>query len=268
MTHPGTPEGAPPEGTPPPAAAAAAPPPAAPPAEVDLDSPLTQEQFDRGYVEKLRAEAAKHRTAAKEAQARYEAQFEGLEDESDFQYLLGMAKKLNTDPHASRQELLDLAERLGKDLGIGTTPPPADDDKDKPLTKADLEKIEYEREVARQQQLLVQEAASYSDDHHKFEDGQPEYAQLLWLAQHDPEASKGGKDRLKLAADKIKAKREEIGKAAVAAYIESVRSGASQFPPASAPAGGAPAGAPGASSPKSWKDASASAMEKLIRGTL
>lgn len=261
MTMPGIPEGAPPEGTPPPAA-----PPAA--VEVDLDTPITGTSFDQAYVEKLRTQAARYRTEAKEAKAQYDAQFEGLEDRSDFEYLLNMARKLNTDPQASHKDLLDLAERLGKDIGAAAPAvPPVVDDKDKPLTLADIEKREYDREVQRQHQLLIAEASSYSDDKFKFEDGHEEYARLLWVAQNDPEASKGGKDRLKLAAAKIKARDEDIGKAAVAAYVESVRSGGSGFPPASGGAGGAPAAAQGAGSPKNFKDASASAMERLIRGT-
>lgn len=238
----------------------------APPAEVDLETPLEERTYTKAEMQSVRAEAAARRVEARDLKAAQDAWFDGLDDRGDFDYLLNMAKKLNTDPHASRQELLDLAERLGKDLGVGTTPPPADD-KDKPLTRADLEKIEFDKEVARQQVLLKQEAASFSDDTYKFEDGREEFARLLWIAQNDPEVSKAGAKRLESAAAKIKAHDEATGKAAVAAYIESVRSGASQFPPASAPAGGAPAAAPGAGSPKGWKAASESAMEKLIRGT-
>lgn len=263
MTMPGTPEGS---GNPvvPPSAET---PPSAPPAEVDLETPLEERTYTKAEMQSVRAEAAARRVEARDLKAAQDAWFDGLDDRGDFDYLLNMAKKLNTDPHASRQELLDLAERLGKDLGVGTTPPPAADDKDKPLTRADLEKIDFDKEVARQQVLLKQEAASFSDDTYKFEDGREEFARLLWIAQNDPEVSKAGAKRLESAAAKIKAHDEATGKAAVAAYIESVRSGASQFPPASAPAGGAPAAAPGAGSPKGWKAASESAMEKLIRGT-
>jgi hypothetical protein len=263
MTMPGTPEGAPPAAAAPPAA-----PPAAP-AEVDLESPLTQDSFDRTYVEKLRAEAARHRTAAKDAQARYDAQFEGLEDRGDFDYLLGMARKLNTDPSASVKELRDLADRLGEQLGIDTKPPvadPATDPRKKVLTVEDLEKIEFDREVARQTEILKADALALSDDRYSFADGREEYARLLWIGQNDPEVAKVPfKDRLSAAAAKIKAHDEAVGAAAVAAYVESVRAGGDQFPPASAPGGGAPAAAPGSGPPKGWKNASASALERITK---
>lgn len=239
------------------------PPPAAPPVEVDLDTPLEERTYTKAEIAAVRAEAAANRVKAREAQERYDKQFEGLEDKADFEYLLDMARKLNTDPHASVAELRALADRLGEGLAPAAPPPPVAD-RDKPLTLADFEKIELDREVARQGQLIKAEAAALSDDRFKFVDGNEEFARLLWIATNDKEASKAP-NRLEAAAAKIKAHDEATGKAAVAAYIEQVRSGAEQFPPASAPAGGAPAGAPGAGSPKTFKEASASAMEKLMK---
>lgn len=275
MTMPGTPEtGAPPaaEGTPtaPPAGA----PPAAPPAEVDLDAPLTETHYDRAYVEKLRAEAAANRIKARDAQAAFDKQFEGLEDRSDFEYLLAMARKLNDDPHGAHADLEGLTKRLAEDLGITKKQAEAivngDDDPNRPLTRADLEKIEYDREVERQQRLIASEAEALSGDDYKFVDGNPEYAQLIWLVVNDKDV-KGAPNKLEAAAAKMRARdaaiREEAGKAAVAAYVEQVRTGAASFPPAgTASAAAAPAGAGAPSGRRDFKSASESAFERISKG--
>ena len=65
------------------------------------------QQFDRTYVQKLRDEAAKHRTAA----APYKEVFDAY-DEADKEIWFDLAKSMATDPKVGAQKMLELAQGL------------------------------------------------------------------------------------------------------------------------------------------------------------
>jgi hypothetical protein len=104
---------------------AAAPPASASPApgvgEVDAlaDLPTDQAVFDRGYVERIRAEGAKHRVAAREAAEKlngYEQVF-GQYDEVDRGVWLDLARTWATDPAAAAQTMDRIARAVLADGG-------------------------------------------------------------------------------------------------------------------------------------------------------
>lgn len=96
-------EGAP--AAPAPAAPAPAVTPAAPAADPFDDA--TVQTFDRSYVEKLRREAAEHRTAAKP----YKEVFDAYDD-ADKEIWFDLAKSMAADPKVGAQKMLELAQGL------------------------------------------------------------------------------------------------------------------------------------------------------------
>lgn len=96
------------------------------PESLDSDLPEGEDVFPRDYVEKLRAEAAKHRTRARDI----ESKFEGYTPEEKERFL-ELAHQLSTDPKAAYEEFAGVTERLAKQLGIEEktmeeTPTPAE----------------------------------------------------------------------------------------------------------------------------------------------
>jgi hypothetical protein len=224
--------------------------------EIDLDSELTEETFSRDYVQKLRQEAAARRTAAKEWESKHKALYDGFDDPSDVDYLIDLARKLQDDPLTTAAEFEAIAKRVRDAMG-GETPPPATEpeaDDDRPLTKKDLERIEFERAQEHALKAIKAEATSLG-----YAEGTAEFAQLIWVANNDKDA---GRD-LQKAHAKILGNLETVKQAAIQEYIESVRAGNAEFPALSAPSGGAPAGSPNGGPPTTFKDASASALARL-----
>jgi hypothetical protein len=89
--------------------------------EVDAlaDLPTDQAVFDRGYVERIRAEGAKHRVAAREAAEKlngYEQVF-GQYDEVDRGVWLDLARTWATDPAAAAQTMDRIARAVLADGG-------------------------------------------------------------------------------------------------------------------------------------------------------
>ena len=79
--------------------------PTAPAGDPFDDTAITQ--FDRSYVEKLRKEAADHRTAAKP----YKEVFDAYDD-NDREIWFDLARTMAADPAAGAKKMLDLAQSL------------------------------------------------------------------------------------------------------------------------------------------------------------
>jgi len=95
------------------ASAAAEPAPAPAPDPVpELEEIPEGDTFDRAYVEKLRNEAAKHRTRARS----FEDAFSGY-SESERDRFLDLAGKLNSDPESALDEFRDVTIRLAEKVG-------------------------------------------------------------------------------------------------------------------------------------------------------
>lgn len=209
---------------------AAPPEPAAPPTD-PFDNAETQ-QFDRKYVTGLREEAAKHRTAAKEAAAardRYAAAFGGWGDE-DADVLLEAVAQAAADPAAGAATLRQIADLLAGDIKQ-TVEKPAEAPKIEALTQADLDKILNDRDEAKALQAEItsveQEAAKLG-----YEKGTEGYFRLLWLTAHKTNFDMGEADK------QIKAERDAV----IAEYLASkAPTGAGAAPSqGSAPSGGQP----------------------------
>jgi hypothetical protein len=188
---PGDPTGAPVPGTPPPTAdsggAAAAPPPPPPPPpdipdDLDADLPEGADQFPREYVTKLRQEAAKNRTAVRDAQPILDV-FGDIGPE-DRDMLLQFTKALVTDPEGvGKTAALQLAKNLVGDQDLAealealNTP--------EYLTPQQLEEHLAQRE-ARAKETEAEEAARLSIEKEAtdlgYEDETPERAILFWHA--------------------------------------------------------------------------------------
>lgn len=231
-------------------------PPAAPPAELDLESELEERTYTKAEMQAVRQEAAGRRVSERELKQKLDALHEGLDD-GDAEYLLGIARKLRDDPKSTAAEFRALSERIEAALEETDPAPAADPDAaDKPLTRADLEQIEKERAIAAAQVALTAEAKALNE---RYVDGNPEYAQLLWYATHDKDC----KGSLQKAHDKLVLRDEGLRQAAVDAYVKGVQETAGAFPPVGAPGGNGPSSGAPAGGPKTWAEASDSALARL-----
>lgn len=160
------------------AAPAVAPETAAPAAapEVDPFDDTATDQFSRDYVEKLRQENAKHRTTAKA----YTDAFEPF-DETSREVLLDLARTIASDPIAGAARMKELAAALE---GTVPAPPEPDPNADKPMTRAEYDKIEKEKadkaaDAADQAKISAEvEGLGYTL-------GTREHFTLLWEASHN-----------------------------------------------------------------------------------
>lgn len=149
--------------------AASAPEGAPAPAAAPSAEPLV-ETFDRPYVEKLRAEAAEHRTKAKT----YEQAFDGWTSD-DQQVWLEAVRTAAADPAKGAEYLRKIAETLS----------PAEQQavEEKFLTESQLnERLDRERletETTQQLRSIKAEAAGLG-----YEDGSEDYFRLMWVAQN------------------------------------------------------------------------------------
>jgi hypothetical protein len=235
MPTPADPAGAPPSPAAQAAAAAAAatPAPAPPPApEPEIDPlPEDQDTFDRAYVEKIRGEAAKHRTAKNEVLAH----FEGYTEQERTRFLQ-LAQELHSSPETALDEFQAITNRLATQLGKEITPmntpapeptPEPAPTGDAPLTAEDIERVVAERLAAEKQAAAEQDqvAATFAEA----EALDPAYkdpaakAHLFAVAQHN------GTD-LAGAHEIIAGQLQETIDAAVAAQLEGLRTGTAHPP--------------------------------------
>lgn len=107
------------------------------------------------YIKQLRQESAKYRTERNELVEQYGKRFEGLAPE-DANLFLEVVEAYKTDPAAAARWMEENAQalraRLGPDAAAAVQ---QQADADKPLTRAEVERIMAEREQAAQQQAAV-----------------------------------------------------------------------------------------------------------------
>lgn len=166
--------------------------------------------FDRAYVQKLRDEAAKHRTAKQ----RYEEAFKGWEGEDADVWLdvIQAAADPNSRGSAADQ-LRQIADLLAPGAAKDAANAAADaaekaggedvDTEDRPLTKAELDKIFAEREAEAEKNRLLKEI----EDEAKglgYEKNTAGYAQLMFYANFNT------KGDLQKAHELIEADRQKI----------------------------------------------------------
>lgn len=236
------PEGAAPEGAEGAAAAATA---AGAPVEPlpDPDDGTIPEAL-RPYVKQLRDEAAERRVTLKP----YEDVFGKFEPE-ETQALLSVIGGL-----ANEETQFEAATRLkavvDSILGDGT------EDPNRPLTRADLDRIEQTKQAKAQEEAAVTAVIKEATDL-GYPEGTTAHRRLLDLAVNET----GGD--LKKAHEAIAAEREQI----IADYAKQVMEGKAKWPTLAPPVGTTPAneGAP----PKTWAEARANsqARNKAVYGS-
>lgn len=232
--------------------------------EADPFEDTTKDTFDRAYVEKLRAENAKHRTTAKEATTRaekFEATFSDL-DEATTEGLLGLVAALKSgDPAAVpvlESILADLtpaqAAELQDAIDDDTTPQfKTQEELDAYLEERDAKK---EAERTSQEQFLAMktevESLGYSLD-----EATPnaDTSLLFFFLGQQP---KDQPPNIQAAHEAVVAR----DNAKIEAYKASINEKNSRFARI-ATAGATPVGADGGKKPKTREDASKAAMEFL-----
>jgi hypothetical protein len=211
--------------------------------------------FDRSYVEKLRQENARYRTAAKQ----YEEVFSPYNDEARAEWF-EVIQTLAKDPQAGAQYMLDVAESiLGTAEGEGVQNAGAaaaaatQAVQDGALTQADL--VEFMQEWSRQEReerALNDATSAILREAHDlgYNEGTPEFVEVMYLTAHQT----GGD--VKAAHDFLVAREQ----AAVERYLAGRTADANGTP--RLPVGGAPVG----NRPteiKTWEDAERAAYERL-----
>lgn len=241
-----------------------APPP--PPPEPELpEVPEGQDTFDRDYVEKLRGEAAKYRTRAREI----ESKFEGYSD-AEKERFLDLAHQLHTNPEAAYEEFAAVTQRLATMVGKEQTvteeaaPEPAPEPEPAPaaqsaLSAADVERLVSERiEAERQAQAKQDEVAQIFNEAEGLGADygtQSGKAYLLALAREfntDLAGAHAINEGLK----------EQIKAQAIEEYREALKGGQTPSHPPRLPAGDATAPA-AAGPPKTLAEARARMEERL-----
>ena len=206
------------------AAATPAPEPAAEPETVVEELP-DGDTFDRAYVEKLRAEEAKHRTQKQEVMSH----FEGYTD-AERNRFLQLASELQSSPETALEEFQAVTQRLAQQLGKeipNMTPQEAPQPEPTPepaaaslsaedVTRLVEERLTAEREAAAQQDEIAEALSdSYKDPAAK--------AHLFAVAQHNNTDLAG-------AHEILSAQLQETIDTAIAAHMEGLRTGKTHPP--------------------------------------
>lgn len=226
--------------------------------DLDLESELTADTYDREYVSKLRSEAAARRTAAKELQAKYEAVYDGFDDPEDANYMLNLMRKTYEDPATTLADWERILNNIKAQAGFGEDDGESEEgeglQEPKYLTEADLERREREKAVSEAEAQIIADATRLG-----YEPGSHQYKTLIHIALNDTDGD------LEAAHAKISEELEAVGKAAVEEYIKRVQEGAEQFPPVSGGSASTsgPAGSSGGGRPKTFAEASESALARL-----
>ena len=232
-----------------PAADGASTPPSAAPAAGSADSSAgSEETFDRSYVEKLRDEAARYRTKAKE----YEDNFDGWDPEDKALFLSLSKDLLSSDKTAAAEaakKLRSVSDRVAQELGA------IEEELERPLTKSEMESYLAEKDKERAGQEAINRILTESESL-GYEKGTKAFADLIWTAQNVPEAQ----GQIAKAHEIISAQVATFEQAAIDKYLAGKQGQADAFP--KTPSDGA---APGTTSeaPKSWKEAKAAVQAKL-----
>lgn len=223
--------------------------------------------FDRAYVERLRGEAAKHRTAKQDLMRH----FDGYSDAERTRFL-ELAAKLQSSPEEALEEFRGVTNRLAAQLGKepfmneAPTPDPISVSEPEPvdagsaLTASDVERLvterlEAERAAAAQQEEIKSTFAEAEalDDSYK----DPTVKSYLFaVAQHN------GTD-LAGAHEIIQAQRQAAEDEAVERYRQSLREGGTPGHPPRLPAGDPATATKNQGPPKTLEEARARAEERF-----
>lgn len=208
-----------------------------------FDTPET-DQFPREYVEKMRNEAAKYRTKAKE----YEV-FDSYADDERAAWK-ELAQQMQEDPATAARAMEQIAQQiLGQD-GEDATPEEVREEAAEFLTRSQLENFMKEYEDKAEQSRLVSAIESEAKTL-GYEPGTADYVSLMWL-----NANKTGGD-LKAAHELKKAEKQ----AAIDEYLAAKAAEADGTPAAAA--GAVPSGENGP--PHDLQGSKAAMMERLKR---
>lgn len=217
------------------------------------DDPET-DKFDRSYVEKLRQENAKHRTAA----APYKEVFDGFDDASR-DWLLELAKDLKSQDAATRAAAGQRMRAVGEKLSpaqeaaleeAAAEAPPAGAEEEKPLTRAELEKFLQEKDQRKAEEAQIEGVFSEAETL-GYKRGSREMADLMFIAANET----GG--------DIGEAHKKVLGgvQAIVDDFVKSQQA-AAEGTPVVPSAGGAPA-PPSGEKPKTLKEAAEATSRRL-----
>lgn len=234
----------------PPVSTDPAPEPAPDPAPADIPDPDdgTIPEPLKPYVTKLREEAAERRVALKpfeEAFAPY--------DDAGRETLLNLVTSLASEEtqHEAAQAMVELAKTiLGDDLSG------AESDPNRPLTRADLDRIEATKQAKASEEAAVQAVVKEATDL-GYEENSTPYRRLMDLAVNET-----GGDLAK-AHEAIQAERDQI----IADYAKQVQEGKAKWPTLAPQVGATPADVSG-EAPKTWAEArhNAQARAAAARG--
>lgn len=211
-----------------------------PPASTDPEDSTIPETL-RPYVKQLRDEAAERRIAVKA----YEEAFTGYGDDERTAFL-EIASGLASEDLAAQREAAGRMAAVAKEI-LG----PDGDDPNRPLTRSDLERIEAQKQADDLQEKAVQEVISEAKAL-GYEEGKPDYAQLMWRAQFET------KGDLKAAHEAMLADQQRI----IDQFAESVRKGSAKWPVRPTPNAGAVPDDASGSAPKTWAESRAAARAR------
>lgn len=250
---------------------AAGPPPAEPvadaPSQLDDDLPEGEDTFPREYVEKLRAEAAKHRTRARDI----ESSFDGYSPAEKTRFL-ELASQLSTDPEGAYTEFAAVTDRLAKQLGkekvqVSENPPAPnlaavpDLEPGAALSASDIEQIVADRIDAERAATAEQDQVAKTFAEAEALD--PSYSDPAAKAHLFAVAQTNGTD-LAGAHEIITGKLNDVIEAAIEDYRAGLRTGKTHAP--RLPTGDPSAGTEAKGPPKTLAEARAS-MEERLRAT-
>jgi hypothetical protein len=196
---------------------------------LDADIPPGINRFDRAYVEKLRGEAAKHRTTARDAQQQLEQYrerygvFDGYDD-ADLNVWRDLAQNWSSDPRTAAETMRTIATNV---LGDPTATPQEKaeaqqqlDDIDQASSPEDINKIIEQKLSEHQQQLELDSAVAKIEStltDAGYEKGTMPYSAVLWFASNDPDT--GGD------VGKAMEKFEQYRQSVIDDYVQSVKGG-------------------------------------------
>jgi len=213
---------------------------------LDIEIPRGINSFDRQYVEKLRGEAAKYRTQAREAQGQVETMqgryqvFDEYTD-ADLDVWRNLATSWSTDPRAAAETMRTISVNVLGDPNATT--------EEKVEAAQDIQQLDQAQSPEQVQQMIDQKLAEHdrqqqlqaqvSGIESKLTDagyakGTMPYSSVLWYATNDP-TTEGNIDK---AIERFHEYRQTI----VDEYVTSIRDGkvAPRGPQTSQPATAAP----------------------------
>lgn len=204
---------------------------------LDADLPEGVDRFDRGYVEKIRGEAAKYRTEY----APFRDAFDGYEAE-DRDAILSLARELQENPENAARRMLEASRSIAGDKFDDWL---SGNDQPEYLTPDAVENLLAEREAKaaaqREVEAINKEAADLG-----YTEGTPEHVQLFWLAANQTNGS------IQDAHAAIQANKQAI----IDAYVAEVRAKGEKFPATPTQVTGSPSNQGENNTPRSIAEAS------------